>query len=447
MPLPPLAGLATYERAAQLGLDVERNVRRLLRAAWFEKRTMEVALYWLASTPEWELKEVLGLHARLDAEHVARLRERIGEMRSPAPRMDVSPDERIDAFFGELLSAGTSFEKIVGFFGVLRPALHAAFQSHLEETNPLIDHPTNYLMQHLLLDQGGMADYARRAVEATVITPEECERAEAWQSHLHAYLAAAGGVSGEDTVRGELPPTRVTAPFVPDYFPVRDERFTQRWNFTNPQRQVSMNEAVPLDERTLALMCRRIVEMDVPEYMSRIVGETKGEPWEFYVDMTRQLWDEVRHSMLGTIYFEARGVDWKSAIAIHAGMSIRLHSLGVTEAHNVLYSIEQNLMPANTGKRLEYEISANAGDKLAAQIQDYDWADEVLHVYIGRRRLLPKLDVKGAEAVRQGWDLRVKTAHILDDYASGEQKNWWPELVKTALGRETAMTSFDLSRL
>lgn len=447
MPLPPLAGLASYQRAAQLGLDVETNVRRLLHYAWFEKRTMEVALYWLASTPEWEFKEVLGLHARLDAEQVARLRDRIGEMRSPAPRMDVTPDARIDQFFEELLTAQDSFEKIVGFFGVLRPALLAAFEQHDFETNPLIDHPTHYLMQHLILDQRGMADYAQQAISATVQTPEEHERAQAWQTHLEAYLAAAGGVSGDGEPPTEVPASRATAPFVPDYFPQRDERFAQRWNFTNPQRQVSMNEDVPLDERTLALMCRRIVEMDVPEYMSRIIGETKGEPWEFYVDMTRQLWDEVRHSMLGTIYFESRGVDWKKAIAIHAGMSIRLHSLDVTEAHNVLYAIEQNLMPANTGKRLEYEISSNAGDKLAAQIQDYDWADEVLHVYIGRRRLLPKLNLKGAEAVKRGWELRAKTAGILDDYAQGEQKNWWPELVQTALGKGTAMTSFDLQRL
>lgn len=149
----------------------------------------------------------------------------------------------------------------------------------------------------------------------------EQQRAQAWQNHLQAYVTAAGGVSGDTERRQDLPASRVTVPFVPDYFPQRDKRFEQRWNFTNPQRQVSMNENVPLDERTLALMCRRIVEMDVPEYMSRIIGETRNEPWEFYVDMTRQLWDEVRHSMLGTIYFESRGVDWKKAIAIHVGMA------------------------------------------------------------------------------------------------------------------------------
>lgn len=448
MSLPPLAGLASYSQAAQVGLDVETGVQRFVRYAWFEKRLMDVALYWLAPTPEWEAKEAFGLHAKLDAEHVARLRERVGEMRSPPPRMDISPDARIDAFFGELLGARDTFEKIVGLFGVLRPALLSAYQEHLGRSSPVIDQPSRHLLRHVLLDEHDIVAWGEQAVSAVIRTPEDEARAQTWTAHLRAYLAAAGGVSGADAPPGELPEPRARTPFEPDYFPLRDERFAQRWNFSNPQRQVSLNEDVPLDERTIALMCRRIVEMDVPEYMTRIIAETHGEPWEWYVDMTRQLWDEVRHAMLGTIYFEARGVDWKRHIAIHPGMAIRLHALSVTEAHNVLYAIEQNLMPGNTGKKLEYEISRNAGDALAAHIQDYDWADEVLHVHIGRRRLLPKLGLKPNEAVKRGWELRAQTAQVLEEFeVRGEQKNWWPEFVQVVLGRESAMPAFDLTRL
>ena len=88
--LPPLAGLAGYARAAAPGYSVAENVRLFLRYAWIEKRLMDVGLYWLASTPEWEMKEALGLHLSLDAAHVDQLRTRVSEMRNPAPRMDVS---------------------------------------------------------------------------------------------------------------------------------------------------------------------------------------------------------------------------------------------------------------------------------------------------------------------------------------------------------------------
>lgn len=448
MALPPLAGLATYEAAARIGYSVEANVQRLLRYAWIEKRSMEAGLYWLASTPEWEVKEALGLHLSLDAEHVAALRKRIGEMRNPVPRLDVTPDAALEHFFEELLTATSTLEKIAGLYGVLKPALCEAYHIHYDTSSPVIDQPTRRMLKHILLDEEETVAWGRQALEALANTAEEQAQARVWAEHLRAYLNAAGGIMGDEDWSGELPESHAHAPFSPDYFPQRDERFAMRWNFCNPQRQVSLNEAVPLDERTLALMCRRIVEMDVPEYMTRIIGEATGEPWEYYVALTRQLWDEVRHAMLGTIYFEQRGVDWRRDIAIHPGMAIRLGILDRQEAHLVLYAIEQNLMPAGTGKKLEYVISQNAHDALAAHIQDYDWADEVLHVHLGREWLLPGLNLTPAEAVKKGWELRASTAEVLSQYEDrGEQKNWWPDLVRTVLGRETAMTEFDLTRL
>jgi hypothetical protein len=448
MSLPPLAGLATYQHAAQIGYDVNANVDRFCRYIWFEKRLMDVALYWLASTPQWEAKEALGLHAHLGAMTVAALRKRVREMRSPAPRMDISPDAAIDRFFEEVLTATDTFEKIVGVYGVLRPALLQTYRTHYAHSNPIADYPTRYMLRHIIVDAEDIEAWGQQAVQSVIENDPDRARAHAWMAHLQAWLHAAGGIMGVDEQPTHLPAPRATAPFTPDYFPQRDERFAQRWNFTNPQRQVSLTDDVPLDERTLALMCRRIVEMDVPEYMARIIAEAQHESWEYYVDLTRQLWDEVRHAQLGTIYFEHRGVDWKTLIAIHPGMAIRLHTLDVHDAHNVLYAIEQNLMPATGGKRLEYEISRNAHDPLAAFIQDYDWADEVVHVHMGRIWLLPALHMKPNQAVARGWELRAATAGVLNAFeGNGEQKNWWPPFVREVLKRDTAMRSFDLARL
>ena len=448
MPIPPLAGLSTYPEAAQIGYGVAENVKRLLRCAWFEKRAMEVGLYWLAPTPEWEVKEALGLHLSLDADHAADIRKRIGEMRNPVPRMDISPDQSIDAFFEELLTAQTTLEKMVGLYGVLRPAMLEAYRIHCQTTNPVIDQPTHRMLKHIILDEAEIAEWGEQAILALTESEESQAAAQAWHQHLQAHLQAAGGIMGDLERTASLLPSRRQIPFEPDFFPQRDARFAMRWNFSNPQRPVSLNESVPLDERTIALMCRRIVEMDVPEYMTRIIAQAEGEPWEYYVAMTRQLWDEVRHAMLGTIYFEHLGVDWKKKIAIHPGMSIRLGTLSIQDAHLVLYAIEQTLMPGNTGKRLEYEISRNANDALAAYIQDYDWADEVLHVHNGQEWLLPSLNMKTTDAVQRGWELRATTLDALKPYeALGEQKNWWPDFIREILGRETAMPDFEVTRL
>ena len=457
MPIPPLAGLCTYEEAALVGFGVDENVARFLRYAWLKKRLMEATLRWISPTPEWEIKEAFSLHAHLDADHARLLRTRVSEMRNPMPRMDVSPDPRLDTLFDELATAATSQQKVVGLYGIIRVELLAALQDHLTHVNPLVDFPTRRMLQSIITEEtqtvawGAAAMAALAESDTTESDTAEAGTAEAdaWAVHVRAYLRGAGGIAGDDKMPTSLPAPRAASAPPPDYFPQRDERFTMRWNFVNPQRQVSLNEEISHEERALALMCRRVVEMDVAEYMSRIIVETKGEPWDYYVEMTRQLWDEARHAMMGAVYFQARGIDWKGKIAIHPGMSIRLiQGLSVEESHLVLYAIEQNLMPATTGKRHEYEISLDAHDRLAALFQDYDWADEVLHVHTGRKWLLPKTGLSAKEAVEAGWAKRAGTAPILDQYTDrGEQINWWPDFVEHALGRVTDVKEFNLVRL
>ena len=50
----------------------------------------------------------------------------------------------------------------------------------------------------------------------------------------------------------------------------------------------------------------------------------------------------------------------------------------------MLYAIEQGLMPKKTGKEYEWQVAVATANRLTALIQDYDWADEILHASIGR---------------------------------------------------------------
>jgi hypothetical protein len=65
------------------------------------------------------------------------------------------------------------------------------------------------------------------------------------------------------------------------------------------------------------MLYKRIREIDVPEMMASIIYETKGKDWEYYRDMTRQLWDEARHAMMGEVGFASLGVDWTQARITH----------------------------------------------------------------------------------------------------------------------------------
>src|SRR5580765_3451028 len=118
--------------------------------------------------------------------------------------------------------------------------------------------------------------------------------------------------------------------------------------------------------------------------MASIITETTDKPWGYYRDMTRQLWDEARHAMMGEVGFVARGIDWPRLVMINHTWSLGLNAqLKPWERHAVLYYIEQGLM-TKTGKRFEWEVGGESGDPLAKLFQDFDWADEVLHASIGK---------------------------------------------------------------
>jgi hypothetical protein len=461
--LPELAGLATYADAARIGYSVDENVRRLVRLHWVERRLFAILVAHLTSEPVWEVKCALALQQWQCVEHVEALRRRIAEMRSPTPRLDVPPEddptaEALEAFLDELDRSDGTAELLAGVHGVALPALADAYRRHLAHTNPLVDHPTRRALRVALMDTEEAVEWGTRARDALGAAgdtrgeerSDEKEQAQAWEEHLRAYLAAAGGAAGDGPVTplaGSRRPSRTThnaqrATRHASFHPQRDERFHGQYNFEFPPHVVYSMPDVPADERNLALLCKRTLEMDVPEMMASFMTERANQPWEFYRDYSRQLWDEARHAMMGTVAFEAKGVDWKREIPLNVSFALRLnlHAEPV-ERQMMLYAIEQSLMPGETGKRYEYETAVAAGDALSAHFHDYDWADEVLHAQIGRR-MLRREGISSDEARDAARAIHEKTWAALDRYRHLDaQDDWWPAFVRRVLGRESAAGS------
>jgi len=447
--IPELAGIASYGDAARIGYSVDENVRRLMRFHWVERRLMAILIAHIPSEPVWEVKCALALHQWQCAEHVDALRRRIGEMRSPSPRLDIPPEadpdaEALEGFLGELSATGETVELLAGVYEVGFPALADAYRLHMTHTNPLVDQPTRRILRIALLEIEDAIAWGRVAL--TAVRPSETSDAEL-ETRLRAHLAAAGGIAGDESIvpldhLHHAPRTTHDAPREPrhaTFHPQRDERFHGQYNFEFPPHVVYSMPDVPADERNLALLCKRTLEMDVPEMMASFMTERANQPWEFYRDYSRQLWDEARHAMMGTVAFEARGVDWKREIPLNVSFALRLnlHAEPV-ERQMMLYAIEQSLMPGETGKRYEFETAVAAGDALSAHFHDYDWADEVLHAQIGRR-MLKREGISSEDAREAAREIHEKTWAALEQYKSLEaQRDWWPAFVRRVLGKESA---------
>jgi hypothetical protein len=424
------------EDAAKPGLSVEECVARLKRYHYAFKRLHQIFIARLAAEPIYELKMAFSLHSHLCAEHVTALRARVGEMREPPLGLEAVPDPALEIFFDEILASPTTEELVLGLYAHAIPALKTALESHLKATNPLADHPSLRLCRFALIEVEEMLKFGHQAV-TSLVDDGTRSRAALWEQLLQACLSAASGLDGTVAAAVQTVQRQYSAtPFVYEKRPRRDERFSDPYNMGVNAEVFLYEPKFPAAPKTLMMFYKRLREIDVPEMMASIIMETADKPWPYYRDLTRQLWDEARHAMMGEVGFTQLGVDWRK-VMINFTWSLSLNTqLTPIERHAVLYFIEQGLMPKN-GKRYEWEVGLASQNPLAALFQDYDWADEVLHARIGRDWYLKEFKDARA-AVQYGddcWSRVLMGWSKWRDEGLTQHRNWWPEVYREACER------------
>ncbi len=437
--LPPLAGLCTVEEAARPGLSVEECVRRLKRFHYCFKRLHQILTARITAEPIYELKTGFAHHAYLCAEHVTALRTRIGEMREPPLGLEDVPHPALEAYFDEILCAPTTQHLIAGLSMQAIGALLVDIEKYQTETNPLTDAPSRRVLRFAILELHELQQFWMSCVVALGSPPNMREWFTTVLDHL---LIASGVIVGGSPLaparNGEaMPRLYSTIPYVYDPVPKRDERFSDPWNQGVNAESFLYNPAYPARAKSLMMLYKRLREIDVPEMMASIITQTPGKPWGYYRDMTRQLWDEARHAMMGEVGFVALGVDW-TKVKITLNWSHRLNTeCTPMERHGVLYFIEQGLMP-RTGKRYEFETGQASELPLIATLQDFDWADEVLHSQIGRVWYVPQFG-----SLKESLDYGdVAWSKVLSNWATVKEQgltkheNWWPAVYAMACAAE-----------
>jgi hypothetical protein len=279
-----------------------------------------------------------------------------------------------------------------------------------------------------------MIDFGNQAA-ACLIDQATRNQAREWLDLLDLLLKDAGELEGSGP-RANPPRARIftKTAFRYERTPKRDERFSDPYNMGVHAETFLYDQQFSARDKTLMIFFKRLREIDVPEMMASIIQETEDKPWEYYREMTRQLWDEARHAIMGELGFVRLGIDWTKYVRPPFTWSLALNTqLEPKERHAVLYFIEQGLMP-KTGKRYEWEVATESGDPFAALCQDYDWADEVLHARIGRDWYAKEFGTN-SEAIAYGdlaWSrVLIDWSRYRDEGLTGHE-NWWPELYRKA---------------
>ncbi len=421
--LPPLAGLCTFEEALKPGLSIEECTTRLKRIHYAFKRLHEILTARITSEPIYELKMAFAHHAYLCAEHATAIRQRVSEMREPPLGLDEVPHPALEVFFDEIRGVPDTNQFVYAVYLEAVGTLVEEVGKYRRETHPLTDAPSLRVLKFAEIELEDMYRFGVKAVAAL----GDAWPTRDWDEQVMSPLLDA--IKDPTCVTESLPRRYSAKPHAPTFIPRRDERFADLWNQGVNAEAFLYSPEFAAKDKVLMMLFKRLREIDVPEMMASILAETPGKPWGYYRDMSRQIWDEARHAMMGEVGFVALGVDWTKA-RITWNWSYRLNTeCTPLERHGVLFFIEQGLMP-KTGKRYEFEVAGDSGVPLAKTIQDFDWADEVLHAQIGREWF-----VKQFGNLQEALDFGDKAwAKITSNWASVKEQgltdheNWWPAI-------------------
>ncbi|MEH6993182.1 hypothetical protein V7075_10740 [Neobacillus drentensis] len=379
--------------------SVEKNAKVIQRYRYIHENLITIAAGHLPAREDWDLKVALGKHLYEDAEATDQLRKRLSQLRTSAQFINRDPDPSLSLLMEELIQANNDLELTIGIYDVIKPALIQTYKKHIAETQQIVDQPTIRILRSIIIDLEEQVAWGQEMIKVMQQANVYSEGSDEFKDKLQSFLIAAGGVDGLNEKSSSLPHRwRSLRAYNLPIKSVRDPR--NMGPTTLSRTSVSNPPENPIHANLLFMMRVRQEEMTAAELIAGVIFSQKNMPWEFYFDLARHLWDEIRHALFGQAALENEGYEWMSQPQYTSDYDINAHKLPGTQYTWLSIGIEEGAM-TRTGKRAEYEFCRDeAKHPLMTQFQDYDWADEVVHANLGRK-WTPDLIGENIEFVRE----------------------------------------------
>lgn len=354
-------------------ITIDENVEYLKRYAFLERACMRTLAGWLPGIPEWEAKNEIGLHIWESADAADEIRARLRELRCHNPERGISPV--LETLGTELDNGQNSAEIISTVYLVVKKGLLNAYRQHPETTWADFDRPTVKLIERLVSITEKQVAWAEKFFSTIGSNYGDWQE---WRDYIAGLLAADGGVGGGES--------KSESPVRPDQHELLLPWFKcQRmpdWPIFDPNQDFEPDRKAQPEAHRLWRFKHYLNEMTAAETLGSILWMTPEMPWEYQHNVSRHLWDEIRHSQLGQVRVQQLGLkiaDVPQVIQIYNVMM----TLPAVDQYALLTTvIEPNGMPEKSTNREHWE---EIGDEISAAAVSYDWSDENYHVRWGKK--------------------------------------------------------------
>lgn len=345
------------------GYDVDDNAIRFSNYFHVLREIVHLSNGWLPLEPRLEVKYAMGDHIHDDARAISKIRRRLYELRHPSDYPG-GPSAQL----AELLDAASGADSCEAYleiaYGQLKPALISAMKIQLENLDPLIDQPSLRQLTQLLQRQEhhlATLRYKHKPVDFDDLGSLEILLREKRDLTVMAPL--------DQPARDDFVEVNAEGdPYLTDELYINGE---ENHVPTEPEEQRHFFHGL-MD-----------AELCAAELMARNSHEHPEMPWDFHVDMARQVWDELRHAEIHDHLMATElGCHWGDyPIGFNYFKSIYAYDLlGRLALFNG--TSEQRAMWRHSHRR---KVLVELGQEIVAKVFDYLLADEVPHVHNGVR--------------------------------------------------------------
>ena len=329
---------------------------------------------WLPGVARWEVKKQLGYHMWEDMRRSQQIRTRLWELRITNPDRDVAPEVKDGV--KHLAVAQHDYELLAGVYLVLKTELLSAYKQYVESTYDIYDHPSVIMFKSIIPGLEAQIEWATRTVDELADTGEKRRQVQRWMQFAQDTILAMGGINGDGQVSAFPPPPPGYSSLLPFSEAKRDERFTVQVG------GLSLPDENNLMEYMLWQFSNYVQEMQAAETLATMLWEVDDFDWEFYFDISRHCWDEIRHSELGENRLNQLGYhisDFPSSIGSYGWRQLfdpLIRYCALT------YVIEADSFKL---KHASYQKYLAQNDMESAQAIMYDIMDETMHVRFGQK--------------------------------------------------------------
>jgi hypothetical protein len=132
-------------------MTVAQRAQTIATFRFIEVRLMEIAAAWVPTTPEMEIKVMLGRHIWDFAQHADALGRRTFELRLPE-QFSQPPSDDYMRILTEMEAIEEPSRRLAALFDVIVPGLERRYARYVEETDALLDAPSVVVVERILQD-------------------------------------------------------------------------------------------------------------------------------------------------------------------------------------------------------------------------------------------------------------------------------------------------------